>query len=91
MPKQSRNVSILASASTKCNLCPKSSPLPQAAQHLSVEAHGTLGILLRAIRKQQMSRAYVIQLLRELPQRSTLHVRPGLLADIIQSVEELPQ
>jgi predicted nucleic acid-binding protein len=39
-----------------------------AARNLSIRAHGTLGILLRAIRRGQRSKAAVLGVLRELPE-----------------------
>lgn len=59
-----------------------------AAKTLAVDAHGTLGVLIRAMRTGQRSRSEVIQLLHDLPQRSTLHIRPGLLQEIIRTVEQ---
>ena len=59
-----------------------------AARSLDIRVHGTIGILLRAIRRGKRSRNAVAALLRELPSRTTLHVRPGLLKDFIRSVEQ---
>lgn len=56
------------------------------AQALHLRAHGTIGILLRSIRRGQRSRAQVLDLLRSLPEISTLHVRPTLLHQIIKEV-----
>lgn len=58
-----------------------------AAQGLGYRVHGTIGILLRAIRRQDRSRQYVLSLLRDLPSRSSLHIRPELLEEIIARVE----
>jgi predicted nucleic acid-binding protein len=57
-----------------------------AAQSLSIAAHGTLGLLIRAIRRQSRSKFEVLSLLREIPIRTTLHVRPALLAEVIANV-----
>jgi predicted nucleic acid-binding protein len=54
-----------------------------AAQQLGYRAHGTIGILLRAVRRGQLSAAQVRTLLLEIPTRSSLHIRPTLLADIM--------
>jgi predicted nucleic acid-binding protein len=59
-----------------------------AARALGVRAYGTLGVLLRSIRRQQRSRDEVIDLLRSLPNRSTLHVRARLLQQVIDEVEQ---
>ncbi len=62
-----------------------------AAKGLGYQVHGSIGILLRAIRRQQRAPDDVLSLLRELPSRSTLHIRPDLLAEIIGSVgAEIP-
>jgi predicted nucleic acid-binding protein len=58
-----------------------------AARGLGFQVHGSIGILLRAIRRQQRSPEEVLSLLRELPSRSTLHIRPGLLQEIVARVE----
>lgn len=58
-----------------------------AARSLGFRAHGSLGILLRAIRRGQRTREEVLALLREIPKRSSLHVRSRLLQDIIEEVE----
>ncbi len=59
-----------------------------AAKALGFRVHGSIGILLRAIRRGQRTRSEILALLRELPTRSTLHLRPGLLRDIIAQVED---
>lgn len=59
-----------------------------AACSLDIRVHGTLGILLRSIRRRQRSRDSVVALLGELPHRSTLHVKAGLLEDFIRAVEQ---
>jgi len=61
-----------------------------AARNLSVRAHGTLGILLRAIRRGQRSKDSLLEILRELPQRSSLHLKPSLLDNVIREAEEHP-
>lgn len=58
-----------------------------AAKSLDVAAHGTIGLLLRAIRRRQLSKAQVVALLKQIPERSSLHIRPVLLAEIIQQIE----
>jgi len=58
-----------------------------ASRALGIRAQGTIGVLVRAIRRELRSREQVVSCLRELPTRSTLHVRPSLLAEIIREVE----
>ena len=59
-----------------------------AARALQVPVHGSIGILLRAIRRLQRTREEVLDLLRAIPARSTLHIRPSLLHEIILEVEK---
>ncbi len=58
-----------------------------AAKSLGYRAHGTLGVLLRSIRRGQRERPTVIAILRSLPKVSTLHIRPSLLVEIIEQAE----
>ncbi len=58
-----------------------------AAKGLGYRVHGTVGILLRAIRRRQREPREVLSLLQDLSSRSTLHIRPHLLAEIIARVE----
>jgi predicted nucleic acid-binding protein len=60
-----------------------------AAKTLPVSTHGTLGILLRAIRRRQRTPEEILNVLHALPVRSTLHVKRELLNEIIRQVEEL--
>ena len=60
-----------------------------AAKTLHVSAHGTLGILLRAIRRRQRTPEEILNVLSALPVRSTLHVKPELLEEIIRQVKAL--
>lgn len=58
-----------------------------AAKGLGIAAHGTIGLLIRAIRQQSRSRTEVLALLRAIPTQTTLHIRPSLLAEVIAQVE----
>ena len=58
-----------------------------AAKGLGYRVHGSIGILLRAIRRQQRAPHKVLSLLRDLPSRSTLRIRPDLLEEIVARVE----
>jgi predicted nucleic acid-binding protein len=57
------------------------------AKTLGFRSQGTLGVLLRAIRQGQRSQAQVLGLLREIPVRSTLHIKASLLKSVIEEVE----
>jgi len=61
-----------------------------AARSLSITAHGTIGILLRAIRRRQRTKAEVLTILRALPHASTLHLKRSFLNEIVREVELLP-
>lgn len=54
-------------------------------------AHGTLGILIRAVRRRQLHKLLVLELLPQIPQRSSLHIRPGLLTEIIRQIADTPE
>ena len=58
-----------------------------AAKTLGYRAHGTLGIVLRAIRRLQRTKDEVLDILQNLPKLSTLHLRDELREDIIRSVK----
>lgn len=58
-----------------------------AAQTFTQRVHGTLGLLVRAIRRGQRSRDQVLDLLRAIPERSSLHIRPSLLHEVVAQVE----
>ena len=62
-----------------------------AAKNLGVSAHGTLGVLVRAIRQQTRSKSDVLKLLRAIPTQTTLHIRASLLAEVISDVEKNAQ
>jgi predicted nucleic acid-binding protein len=53
------------------------------AEILGYRVHGSIGILVRAIRRRQRTEDEVLSILRELPLRSSLHIRPALLEEII--------
>ena len=57
-----------------------------AARHLGIGVHGTLGVLLRAIRRGQRTPKEVVQCLRAIPTCSTLHLKHSLLEEIIEQV-----
>ncbi|MBN1483735.1 MAG: hypothetical protein JXA37_03360 [Chloroflexia bacterium] len=59
-----------------------------AAEQLGMSAHGTIGILLRAIRRNLRTPQEVLALLQALPIKSSLHIRPTLLGTIIEQVQQ---
>lgn len=58
-----------------------------AATSLGIRVHGTIGILIRAIRRNQRTKPQVLALLRSLPASSTLHLKRSLLDTVIREVE----
>jgi predicted nucleic acid-binding protein len=58
-----------------------------AAVSLGYQVHGSIGILIRAIRREQMAVDEVLTILRDIPVRSTLFIRANLLDEIINQVE----
>lgn len=58
-----------------------------AAKALGYSSFGTLGILLRSIRRGLRSREDIASALRGLPFRSTLHIRQSLLQGILEELE----
>lgn len=60
-----------------------------AAKAMGFRSHGTIAVLLRAIRRQQRTRESVLNLLRSIPSISTLHIRADLLGEILEEVERL--
>lgn len=59
-----------------------------AAESLGLPAHGSLGILVRAIRQGQRSQDEVLATLRALPSTSSLHLKRELLDEVIRQVEK---
>lgn len=58
-----------------------------AARHMQIPVHGTIGILLRSIRRGRKTPSEVIQILQMLHSISTLHVRRTLVEEVIRKVE----
>ena len=58
-----------------------------AAEQRGYRVHGTLGLLVRSVRKNLISKQNALQLIRSIPQRSTLHIRQNLLDEVIQLLE----
>ena len=58
-----------------------------AAKSIGVAAHGTIGLLIRAVRCKLRTKDEVLQLLGDIQNRTTLHIRPSFLVDVIREVE----
>jgi predicted nucleic acid-binding protein len=57
-----------------------------AAEGLGLRVHGTLGILIRAVRRGQRTSQAVIGLLESLPTQSSLHIRAEFLAGVVNQL-----
>lgn len=57
------------------------------AKTLGKRAHGTIGVLIRAIRRRRITPHEAIGKLEEIPQKSTLFIRRSLLREIIEEVK----
>jgi predicted nucleic acid-binding protein len=57
-----------------------------AAEGLGLRVHGTLGILIRAVRRGQRTSQAVIGLVESLPTQSSLHIRAEFLADVLNQL-----
>jgi predicted nucleic acid-binding protein len=60
----------------------------EVATHLGCQVHGTIGVLLLAWQRGRKSKRQLLNLLRTIPERSTLHISPRLLTDLIARVKE---
>lgn len=58
-----------------------------AAKNLNIKARGTLGLLIRAVRHNLRSVEEILDLLASISEKSSLHIRPKLLSDIIEQVK----
>jgi predicted nucleic acid-binding protein len=58
-----------------------------AATQRGYRVHGTIGLLIRSVRRGRRAAGDVLQLLRKVPRQSTLHIRPTLLQEILQTLE----
>jgi len=59
-----------------------------AAKSLNIRSHGTIGILLRAIRRNQLKPIEVIRYLEQIPLASTLFIKKSFLNEIIDVVKK---
>jgi len=59
-----------------------------AAEQRGYRVHGTLGVLIRSVRTGRRKPQEILRLLRELPRRSSLFIRPDFLETIIVRLEK---
>lgn len=58
-----------------------------AAKSLNITSHGTLGLLLRAVRQRSRTSSEILELLAAIPQQTTLHIRSSLLNEVIEKAK----
>jgi predicted nucleic acid-binding protein len=58
------------------------------AEQLGMQVHGTVGIIVRAVRRGQRTPREVVAILGRLPSTSTLHIRPSLLESVINRINQ---
>jgi predicted nucleic acid-binding protein len=58
-----------------------------AGEALGFRVHGTIGILLRSIRRGMRSRSEVLDILASIRERSSLHIARNLLAEVVIRVK----
>lgn len=83
-----REALILCSASPLSLLFTDDTAARLAAKTLNISAHGTIGILVRAIRRKLRTKAEILELLSAIPRCTTLHVRPAFLAEVINDIKQ---
>ena len=59
-----------------------------AAEQMKFKVHGTIGILLRSIRRGQKKPEEVLQILVDIPKTSTLYIKQSLLNEVLQKVKQ---
>jgi predicted nucleic acid-binding protein len=78
-------IALMEGGSAKLFLCDDAAAR-LAAESLGFAVHGTIGVLVRSIRLAARTRQQVLRLLREIPERSSLHVSRRLLESVIAQV-----
>ena len=58
------------------------------ATRLGFRVHGTIGVLIRAIRRDLMNPKQVLDTLNRIPTESSLHIKLSLLKEVIASVQQ---
>jgi predicted nucleic acid-binding protein len=58
------------------------------ADQMGFKVHGTIGILIRSIRRKQMKPEETLRILKEIPSKTTLYIKPSLLDDIILTIRK---
>ena len=62
-----------------------------AAITLKFKVHGTIGILIRAVRRNQRTMAETIDIIRSIPSKSSLHIKPAILNSVLEQLKKYNQ
>jgi len=57
------------------------------AEQMGFKVHGTIGILVRSIRRGQMKPEELLRILTEIPLKTTLYIKLPLLEEIIHKIK----
>ena len=57
------------------------------AEQMGLRVHGTIGVPVRSIRRGQMEPGEVLQILKQVPLKTTLYIKNSLLDEIIQKIK----
>jgi predicted nucleic acid-binding protein len=58
------------------------------AEAIGFQVRGTVGLILRSWQRKQISKMAARDLLKALPVKSTLHLRPGFLASVLEQIKD---
>lgn len=58
------------------------------AEAIGFHVRGTVGLILRGWRRKQISKVAARDLLKALATKSTLHLRPGFLAHVLEQIKD---
>ncbi|MBN1662318.1 MAG: hypothetical protein JW943_01840 [Deltaproteobacteria bacterium] len=58
------------------------------AERMGFRVHGTIGIIIRTIRRRQKSPEEVLSIIDGLPSKSTLFIKPSLLKEIFTRIKK---
>lgn len=58
------------------------------AEAIGFQVRGTVGLILRGWQRKQISKAAARDLLKALPVKSTLHLRPSFLAHVLEQIKD---
>ncbi|MEK6777830.1 MAG: DNA-binding protein [bacterium] len=57
-------------------------------QQMGFRVHGTIGVLVRSLRREQMKPEQVVDLLSQIPLKSSLYIKRSLLNEIVLRIRE---